>query len=259
MRLMPDFIIIGAQRCGTTALYDYLIKHPCVVSASKKEIHFFDINYGKGIAWYRAHFPSFLTKIAIGLKETCFLTGEASPYYIFHPHAPKRVARVIPRVKLMVLLRNPIDRAYSHYHHVVRQGLETFSFEDAIKKEEERLCGEMEKMLRDENYYSSRHQKYAYLSRGIYIDQLELWMALFSKEQILVIKSEDLFTESKNDFRSVLEFLDLSRWEPRVFRKLDYPSYPKMDKTMRERLIDFFRQHNERLYEFLAVDFGWDK
>jgi hypothetical protein len=101
-------------------------------------------------------------------KERSFVTGEASPYYLFHPHAPKRVASAIPKVKIIVLLRNPIDRAYSHYHHALKQGNETLSFEDAIGKEEERLYKEMEKMLKDENYYSFNHQKYSYLSRGIY-------------------------------------------------------------------------------------------
>lgn len=258
LRLMPDFLIIGAQRCGTTSLYRYLSKHAYVTPALRKEIHFFDINYRKGMAWYRAHFPSLWTKIVRKSRKSCFITGEASPYYIFHPHAPKRIARVIPSVKLIVLLRNPVDRAYSHYHHALRQGNETLSFEDAIGNEEERLCREMEKMLEDENYYSFNHQKYSYLSRGIYSEQIETWLTLFPREQILIEKSEDLYTNPQMILNRVLDFLSLPAWEMDEDIKYNTGSYGPIDPNTRERLIDFYRQHNARLYQLLGIEFDWD-
>jgi len=259
MRLMPDFIIIGAQRCGTTSLYRCLSKHAYVTPALRKEIHFFDINYRNGMTWYRAHFPSFWTKIFRQSRKSCFITGEASPYYVFHPHAPRRIASVIPSVKLIVLLRNPIDRAYSHYHHAVRQGLEPLSFEDAIEKEEGRLSGEMEKMLKDENYYSYSHQKYSYLSRGVYADQMKAWMTLFPDEQILTLNSEDFYTNPQVVVDRVFQFLNLPGWEVEEDIKYNIGTYIPMDPKTRGRLMDFYREHNERLYELLGTEFDWDR
>jgi hypothetical protein len=164
---IPRFIIIGAQRCGTTSLYSYLIGHPYVASALQKEIHFFDLNFKKGVSWYRTQFPQ--------LGEQGFITGEGSPYYIFHPHVPKRIFDTVPRAKLILLLRNPVDRAYSHYHHEVKLGVEPLSFEDAIDREEERLHGQGEKIIADESYYSFNHQHYSYLCRGVYAYQLTVW------------------------------------------------------------------------------------
>ena len=120
IRLLPDFLIIGTQRGGTTSLHRYLDAHPCVGPAANKDLHFFDRRYHKGLAWYQGHFPTFIEKYyAEHLRGRAFVTGEASPSYLFHPFAPKRVAKAMPHVKLIVLLRNPIDRAYSQYHHAV--------------------------------------------------------------------------------------------------------------------------------------------
>src|SRR4030067_1481890 len=207
IRLTPDFIIIGAQRCGTTSLYNYLIKHPGVVSALQKEVHCFDYNFNKGIAWYRSHFPSYFYRYNVRqkFKHNC-LTGEASPYYIFHPHAPWGISETIPKVTRILLLRNPVDRAYSHYHLEVRLGHETLSFEDAIKREADRLYGELEKMLENEDYYSFNHINYSYLSRGIYVDQIRYWMSFFPKEKILILKSEEFYVNPSIIFRKVIEF-----------------------------------------------------
>jgi|SRR5690242_3518862 len=121
--ILPHFLIIGAQRCGTTSLFEYLARHPDVAPPSAKELHFFDSEYHKGDAWYRERFPSL---------RNGFITGEATPYYIFHPHTPTRVRDWNSKVKLIVLLRNPVDRAYSHYHHEVRLGTESLDFETAL-------------------------------------------------------------------------------------------------------------------------------
>ena len=259
IRLLPDYMIIGAQRCGTTSLYHYLKQHPCVGPALLKEVHFFDINFSKGIAWYRAHFPSFLYKFLIKqISKQNFVTGEASPCYLFHPHAPKRVRKILPRVKLIILLRNPVDRAYSHYHHESRKGREALSFEDAIEGEEERLRGELDKMLADDNYFSFNRQHYAYLSRGVYIDQLKTWMSLFPKDQFLIIKSEDFYEDPPRIYKQVLKFLNLPDWELKEYSKYNYAHYSKIDVTTRKRLIDYFKPHNQRLYEYLGVNFDWE-
>ena len=178
MRLLPDFIIIGVQRCGTTSLYCNLVQHPNIFPAFVKEVHFFDIDFIKGINWYRPHFPSRLYKYYITrICKQGFITGEASPSYIIHRLA-KRISKILPRVKIIILLRNPIYRAYSHYCHQVRKRRETLSFKHAIEKEAERLNGEAEKILQNENYNSFNHRRFSYLARGIYVDQLKSCMII---------------------------------------------------------------------------------
>lgn len=257
---MPHFIIIGGQRCGTTSLYEYLKKHPCIFSALVREVHFFDDNFAKGVSWYRAHFPTLLYRNYIkSIRKQDFVTGEASPYYLFHPHAPKRVHETIPRVKLIVLLRDPIDRAYSHYHHEVRLGFENLSFKEAIKKERERLRGQLEKIANNDNYVSFNHNHYSYVSRGIYVDQLKIWMRFFPRKQILILKSEDLFDNPSRNFDSVTDFLQLPKWQLKEYRKYHVGHYTKMGATIRKQLLDFFEPHNQRLFDYLKMDFGWGK
>ena len=169
--LIPHFLIIGAQKCGTTSLYNYLIQHPQVCAASQKNF-IFDIYFQKGLNWYYNQFP--LIKL-----NKLIITGEASPYYLFHPHAPKRIAKTLPNVKLIVLLRNPVDRAYSHYYHQVKMKTESLSFRQAIEEENKRLQPELIKMLENENYHSLPYQYYSYLARGRYIEQLQNWMNFF--------------------------------------------------------------------------------
>lgn len=258
IRMMPNFIVIGANRGGTTSLYAYLQQHPLIISATKKEVHFFDIDYAKGLNWYRTHFPSLLHKYYI--KQTRgedIITGEASPYYMCHPHAPKRILEHLPQVKLIAILRNPIDRAYSHYQHSIKRKTETLSFEEAIDKEEERLQGEEEKMIKDENYYSFPHRAHSYLSRGIYVDQLKVWSSLFPKEQILIIKSEDLYTDPSPTFKKILNFLEIPEWEPKDYKEYNAGSYSKIEPGTRKKLNDYFEPHNQRLYEYLGTNFGW--
>jgi hypothetical protein len=258
MRITPDFILVGAQKCGTTSLYHNLTKHPNVMPCFVKEVHYFDVNFSKGIIWYQSHFPSRVYKYIQQRGKQPAVTGESSPYYLFHPHAPRRVSEVMPRVKLIAILRNPLQRAYSHYHHEVRMGFETLSFEDAVEQEQERLLGEREKMIADEDYYSFNHRHYSYLSRGIYVDQLMNWMRWFSRDQILILKSEDFYQDSRSVMKRIAAFLELPGWEPMEYSKYNAFQYPTMDATMRARLIDFFKPHNQRLSDFLGTDIGWD-
>lgn len=248
-------MIIGAQKCGTSFLYHFLSRHPRVEPATVKEVHYFDERFGEGLGWYRSHFPR---PPADGSRS---LTGEGSPYYIFHPHAPGRMARVIPGVKLIVLLRNPIERAYSHYHHQIRNRREPLSFEDAIAAEEGRLSGELEKIMEDESYLSFDHRHFSYLSRGVYVDQLRSWSRFFRDDQMLILKSEDFFEHTSNVFGRVQDFLDLPHWEPKALetasRRVKEPTYPPMDPSTRRLLRDHFEPHNRRLYEYLGRNLGW--
>jgi hypothetical protein len=259
LRVLPDFVIIGAQRCGTTSLYNHLVTHPNVIAAFKKETLFFSNYYAKGRNWYRAHF-------ALGRRKghgrrrpgPDLVTGEASPYYLFHPHAPRRARETVPNARLIALLRNPVDRAYSHYHHEVKMGLESLSFEDALAAEGKRLSQETPKVLEDENYRSFNHQNYSYLARGVYVDQLENWARSFGRNQLLVLRSEDFDEDPARTLRQVIEFMDLPKWELGGHVKYHLASYPPMDATTKQRLTAYFEPHNQRLYEFLGLDLGWE-
>ena len=155
---LPDYLVIGAQKAGTTSLYRYMISHPMIRPASDKQVHYFDFNYDKPFDWYRSQFPAG--------SGNGLVTGEATPYYIFHPDAARRVRLVLPDVKIVALLRNPIDRACSHYMHEIKNGTESLSFEDAVEAEEGRLRGEEDKICEGVNYYSYNHVKFSYLARG---------------------------------------------------------------------------------------------
>ena len=263
LRMMPDFMIIGAMRGGTTSLYSYLTAHPNISPAHMKEVHFFDVYFHKGLHWYRAQFPSTVQKYyAEHIQKQTFITGEASPYYLFHPHAPRRIAQLLPQVKLVVLLRNPVSRAYSHYYHEVAGGHEKLTFEEAIDHEEERIGQEMEKLAKNEQYVSYNHRHYSYLARGIYVDQLRVWMDLFPKEQFLILKSEDFYTDPAMGLKQVLQFVDVPamglKEQKEEYEQLNTTKPPKMDAATRKRLHAYFEPHNARLYEYLKQDFNWD-
>lgn len=250
---LPKFITIGAQKGGTSFLYNLLTQHPDVEPAAKKELDFFSHRFDRGVGWYRSCFPE-LT----GEKRDELSTTEASPSYLYHPHAARRAARTIPGARLIVLLRDPVDRAYSHYQHQVRMGNETLSFEEAVDAEKERLRGEREKMLKDEHYGGADYFRFSYLSRGIYADQFAEWYGHFGEDRILVLKSEDFFGQTRETLETVLGFLGLPNWEPETVqrRKRKY-SYEEMDSSTRRRLEEYFEPHNQRLYEYLGKDFGW--
>lgn len=254
-RVMPDFIIIGAQRCGTTSLYRNLVTHPCVVPAFRKEVHFFDNNYKKGVLWYKAHFHTTLYEwYKKKLYNHTVITGEASPYYIFHPRAPLRVFNTVPHVKLIAILRNPVDRAYSHYYHERRRGVETHSFEKALKKEKERLSREGEPL---DNSYKFHHQHFSYLVRGIYADQLKAWLQFFPREQLLIL-TESFFDDIPAGFDRVIHFLGLPPWKIKKYTQYNIAQYPEMNQTTRTWLQKYFEPHNNRLYQLVGRDFGWD-
>lgn len=265
IRLLPDFLIIGTQRGGTTSLFHYLQTHPCIQPAVNKDLHFFDRRYKKGLNWYRGHFPTYIEKYyAQLLRGRTFLTGEASPSYLFHPYTPERVARAVPHVRLIVMLRNPVSRAYSQYNHAVELGHENLSFEEAIQTEEERTAREQKKILEDEHYYSEDYKHRSYLTKGVYVDQLQRWMKFFPREQFLILKSEDFYTDPGASFKQVLTFLKVPETQLQLEKKT-YKNYnnniytSKMDPVLRKRLIEYFEPHNARLYEFLGTDFGWNK
>ncbi|HUI36433.1 MAG TPA: sulfotransferase domain-containing protein [Gaiellaceae bacterium] len=249
-RPLPDFLVLGAQKAGTTALYEYLRRHPQISGPSWKEVSFFDRHWARGESWYRGNFPNVA-------RTRGKHVGEASPSYVFHPLAPRRVQEVVPEARLIVLVRNPVDRALSQYNHEVALGREPLPFEEALEAEEERLRGELERMVGDPRYFSREWWSHTYKARGRYAEQLERWLAVFPREQLLVLPSDDLGSEPARAHAQVLEFLGASPQRldsyPRVYER----EYEPMKPETRERLAAEFEEPNRRLYELLGRDLGW--
>jgi hypothetical protein len=258
-RTLPDFIIIGAQRGGTTSLYSYLVRHPDVSGALlAKEVHYFDLRYERGDGWYRRFFPTEAARRRhLASTGRQLVVGEASPYYMFHPAVPERVARSIPDVRLIVMLRDPVQRAFSHYRHEVRLGYEPLTFEEAIEREAERTAGEEERLASEPGYVSFAHQHHTYVSRGEYEVQMARWLDRFSLEQILVIGSERFFADPEGQMRGVEAFLGLTAHSLDRYETFNASPAAGLDPAVRRRLQDHFRPHNERLFERLGFGFDW--
>jgi hypothetical protein len=255
---LPDFLILGAHKAGTTSLYSYLSQHPQVLPASRKELHFFSKHFARGAGWYRRRFPKRARmkrrRNRTGLKVIC---GEATPYYLFHPHAPARISRLLPNARLIVLLRDPVARAFSHYQHECRLGHETLSFDEALARESSRVDAELAHMLRDPAYYSFNHQHFAYRLRGVYVDQILAYRRLFAPEQMLILSSDQLFQDPQTAYSMTLRFLGLQDARLKHANPMNAGAYDRHAIPMRDDLENFFRPHNRRLYDLLQCDLGW--
>lgn len=247
-RPVPDFLVLGAQKAGTTALYAYLRWHPEITGPSWKEVSFFDRHWWRGESWYRGQFP---------LRSGGRLVGEASPSYLFHPLAPERVRALVPDARLVAVLRNPVDRAYSHYQHEVSLGREPLSFEAALAAEEERTRGEVERLVADPRAFSPAWWDHTYVARGLYAEQLERWLAVFPREQLLVMRSEDLGERPETTYGEILAFLGARAHSlpeyPRVFER----EYAPMAGETRRMLAQTFAEPNRQLEALLGRPLGW--
>lgn len=252
LRGLPAVLIIGAQRSGSTSLFNYLVQHPNVLSPFGKEIHYFDIHYARGERWYRGRFP-----YSYQLRGPA-LTLDASPYYLAHPLAPKRAAELLPLVKLIALLRNPITRALSHYQHEVRAGVETLTFPEAIEQEAERLAGEEERLQRDPGYFSFQHRHYSYARRGRYLEQLQRWLQYYPRSQLLVLQSEWLFRDPAAASTAVYDFLGLPPHRLEHYKPFLRGDYERdMPADLRAKLARYFEPHNRELYAWLGEAYDW--
>lgn len=196
---LPDFLVPGAQKGGTTTLQTLLASHPQVFLPPGKEVHYFSLHYDRGEAWYREQFAK------AAPSQCC---GDITPYYLFHPEAPRRIQALLPKVRLVLLLRDPVERAVSQYFHSLRLGLEPLSLEQALLSETERLAG-AEATLDTPGGRHRSHQEHSYLGRSRYEQQLERYLRLFQREQLLILRSEDLFAEPVRIWQQLLAFLDL--------------------------------------------------
>lgn len=259
-RMLPSFIIIGAAKCGTTSLYHWLVQHPFVEPAATKEVHYFDYSYFQGPDWYRSHFPLQTEADACAAEHgQPFITGEASASYISHFWVPERMAQLLPDVRLLVCLRDPVDRAFSQYQMSRREQLEPLErFGEAADAEDERLDPERAKMWADKRYSSYRIGAWSYLMRSRYAEQLERWLTVYDRSQFHFLTMDELAKSPVQTMDAVHEHIGLPAHryddlEPR--HKGDYKD--ELDGETRARFQEYFRPYNEHLYELVGRDLGW--
>jgi hypothetical protein len=259
-RVLPDFVIIGAQKSGTTSLYSYLTAHPSIVAADQKEVHFFDFNYGRGVHWYRSHFPTRRRLDRLGRRlDVRALTGEGSPYYLFGSHVPQRMRAILPEARLIALLRDPVDRAISQHNHEVQDGFETLPLAEALEAETSRLPGSgEERTLADGSPPAFSLVHHSYLSRGRYAEQLEAWFAAYPRDQFLIIESRELFRDPAAAVARTFSFLSLPPHELGGYDNITSRPKSDADPVLRRRLYAYFAPHNRRLYELLGTDYHWE-
>ncbi|MFO1395195.1 MAG: sulfotransferase [Steroidobacteraceae bacterium] len=247
-RALPGAVILGAQKCGTSSLQGYLVQHPQVIAPLRKEVHYFDLNFERGESWYRAHF---------GREGEPGLNLDASPYYLYHPAVPARLHAAMPHAKLIVLLRDPVKRAYSHYWHERDKGRESLSFEDAIAAEPGRIGDDEARLATGALVASREHQLHSYLARGRYAEQLERWFALFPREQVLVLRFEDFVRAPLPGLNQTLAFLGLPPVSEVDLEARNTRRYPPMADETAAGLRAYFEPHNRRLEALLGREMCW--
>ena len=240
----PNFLIIGAEKSGTSSLYQYIIEHPHVLGAIEKEIHFFTYNFDKGLDWYRSHFYPLA-------QNSNYITGEASTSYIAcHNNAPQRVLKLFPQVKLIAVIRDPVARAISHYHQLVRLGKEYRSLEEIVQTE-------LEILKNVDDIWSIKQQYWAQakgiLWHSLYVYFLQQWLKVFPREQLLILRSEDLFTNTQDTMSQVFNFLEVGQFPKRNYKTYNSGGkYHQLQESLIKQMQDFFEPHNEKLERLLA-------
>ena len=259
-RVRPTFLIIGAQKAGTTSLHAYLARHPDVLTATKKEVEYFSRHYANGEAWYLAHFPLPVGAFVRRLRRLPTpAVGEASVTTVFHPLAHQWVNAFDPRLKLILVVRDPVDRAYSHYQMEYRWGRETLPFEEALLREERELDAELAQIAADPLTTSPRLLTCSYVARGRYADQIERWLELFPREQLLVVASEELLADPAAVVSRIAAFLGIRAWRDDSYPLRGVREYAPIDPATRERLAQAFAADNGRLAAFLGQELDWTR
>ncbi|MGH3471556.1 MAG: sulfotransferase domain-containing protein [Nocardioidaceae bacterium] len=258
-RLEPDFIVAGVQRGGTTSLFRALIQHPQIVRPTfHKGTNYFSVNYQRGPAWYRAHFP--LRSVAAMRRRHIGrpVAFESSEYYAYHPLALARIASDLPRVKIVVILRDPVERAYSAYEHERARGYEAEDFDTALALEDQRLSGEVERLTRDPGYQSYAHRHYSYRHRGDYVTQLTRLYDLFSPERVLVLQSEKFFEQPELVFGKLMDFVGLTPKMPEHFDQHNARPRAPMSPAAYRLLTDFYSAQVDDMTRLLGERPEWD-
>lgn len=266
LRSGPDFLLIGAKRGGSTSLYFALLEHPAVLPLfpsarflpkdnHTKGIHYFDSHHSRGNIWYRSHFPA-------TPRRAGKVVGEGSPYYLFHPLAAQRAAREVPDAKILLVLRDPIERAFSHYRERRRQDAEPLdTFEAALAAEDERLAGEHERILNVPGYRSYAHEQQSYRAQGEYAPHLKRWMEHFPEEQFHVLMAEDFYADPQAACDGVAKFLGLrpAPLPPEVAEPMNAAPKSRLADATRESLARHYAPFNAELEALLGRELPWTR
>ena len=239
----PDFIIIGAGKCGTSSLHKYICAHPQVLTPHKKELNFFHGNFNKGVDWYLSHFPA-LTDSAE------YLTGEASPVYFHAPNVDERIHSLFPKTKLIVLLRNPVDRAVSWHYHLRKCGSSQETAQTALEK----AIAHTDKLSEAELAHHG-----GYIGESLYFYKLQRWLKLFPPQQLLILKSEEFFGQPRSIMTQVFDFLELPEHQSSHYKKYNGGLYTPIEDSLRQTLTNYFQPHNQKLEQLLNRSFNWDQ
>jgi hypothetical protein len=240
---LPNAIVIGAAKGGTTSVYRWLSRHPDVCASRVKEVKYFNDHYDKGACWYAAHF------VGDGRKS---VRVEASPSYLWDPRLPERVRSLLPTPKLVVLLREPVDRAWSQYWMRVRHGWERLSFRDAIRREADRF-GLAGPFPADGSVAATVYAHQSYLGKGVYAPQLERWLAAFPRSSFHFIRSEDLFRSPAAVLGELLRFLGLAPLALNDLLPQNAGRYPPLDAEFRHELDACFAASNRRVEQLTGI------
>lgn len=242
----PDFIIAGASKCGTSSIYYYLSRHPQILLSHTKEIDFYWTNYRRGIDWYLAHFPTITDRAD-------FITGEATPNYLRFPQVAQRIKDTFPQTKIILLLRNPVDRAISWHYHKLNTGLTRESLSTAIATEIARLATVTEAEITNTGFYNPDN-----IMSSLYIYKIKSWIELLGRDRFLILKSEDFYLDPLQQMEQVFEFLNLPNCPLENYPKVNAGSYKRVDPELRKTLSEYFTPYNRQLEEYLNLEFNWE-
>ena len=250
-RTLPNFIIIGVKRCGTTTLYEQLSEHPCIEKSAHDNLGFFNNNFELGVNWYKSHFVTNFKKNQIKKKYGKFATYDVTSSYIQKKKTAENIFSVLPSVKLILILRNPSDRAYSEYNQNIVDEDESRSFEELIKRE----IHEIKNKGNESMEFSV--DKINLVKKGIYIKQILPWLEIFPKKQILIISTEEFDENTSETYNKIFRFLELPKYEIKNNKRYRKGNYEKMKEETRQTLNNFYQKYNEELFQKIGKNFEW--
>ncbi|MFS3128113.1 sulfotransferase family protein [Nocardioides sp. Bht2] len=255
-RRLPDIVVVGAQRSGTTTLFRMLEEHPQLVRPTlSKGTGYFDDSYRRGPRWYAAHFPLRLSTRWLAGGDV--RTFECSGYYLFHPLAAERIARDLPGAQVVVMLRDPVARAYSAHRHEKARGFENLEFAEALAVEESRIAAETPRLEQDPNATSYEHRHHAYLGRSSYQPQLERLVKALGSDRVHVVEAERLFADPVTEFDTLQRRLGLRRHRTTVLEAWNARPGADLDPALAQHLRQRFAPDDDYLAGLLGHQPAW--